>query len=48
LTRAVAPDESTITVVGLDAADGTSILDIKPYKPIFDAPSVTLEEHDDE
>jgi tRNA (Thr-GGU) A37 N-methylase len=40
LTRVVATEGSTITVVGLDAIDGTPILDIKPYKPVFDAPPV--------
>ena len=40
LTRVVALEGSTITVVGLDAIDGSPILDIKPYKPIFDAPPV--------
>lgn len=28
--------ESSITVRGLDAIDGTPVLDIKPYFPIFD------------
>lgn len=41
LTQVVALADTTITVVGLDAIDGTPILDIKPYKPIFDAPPVT-------
>lgn len=27
-----------ITVVGLDGIDGSPIPDIKPYKPIYDAP----------
>ena len=40
LARVVALEDSTITVVGLDAIDGSPILDIKPYKPIFDAPPV--------
>jgi len=40
LTRVVALSDSTITVVGLDAIDGSPILDIKPYKPIYDAPPV--------
>jgi tRNA (Thr-GGU) A37 N-methylase len=40
LTRIVALNGSTITVVGLDAIDGSPILDIKPYKPIFDTPPV--------
>ncbi|WP_278304220.1 TrmO family methyltransferase domain-containing protein [Butyrivibrio sp. TB] len=27
---------STLTVKGLDAIDGTPILDIKPYYPVYD------------
>ena len=38
LTRVVALEGSTITVVGLDAINGSPILDIKPYKPIWDEP----------
>ena len=44
LTRVVALDGSTITVVGLDALDGSPILDIKPYLPIWDEPPVTPQE----
>lgn len=40
LTRIVALSGATITVVGLDAINGSPILDIKPYKPIFDVPPV--------
>ena len=40
LTRVVALEGSTITVVGLDAIDGSPILDIKSYKPIWDEPPV--------
>ena len=40
LVRVVATEGSTITVVGLDALDGSPILDIKPYKPVFDEPPV--------
>lgn len=29
-------EESALTVRGLDAIDGTPILDIKPYYPVFD------------
>jgi tRNA-Thr(GGU) m(6)t(6)A37 methyltransferase TsaA len=29
-------DENVITVIGLDALDGTPVLDIKPYAPYFD------------
>ena len=41
LTRVLALDGSTITVTGLDAIDGSPILDIKPYLPIWDEPPVT-------
>ena len=40
LVRVVGTEGSTITVVGLDALDGSPILDIKPYRPVFDAPPV--------
>lgn len=40
LVRVLAVEGTTITVVGLDAVDGTPILDLKPYKPIWDAPPV--------
>jgi tRNA (Thr-GGU) A37 N-methylase len=40
LTRVVALSGSIITVVGLDAINSSPILDIKPYKPVFDAPPV--------
>ena len=40
LTRIVALQGAAITVVGLDAINGSPILDLKPYKPIFDAPPV--------
>lgn len=36
--RVVATEGSTISVIGLDAIDGSPILDIKPYRPIFDEP----------
>lgn len=32
----VSVDEKSLTVKGLDAIDGTSILDIKPYYPVYD------------
>ena len=32
----VSVDEKSITVKGLDAIDGTPVLDIKPYYPVFD------------
>lgn len=38
-------EEGTITVKGLDAIDGTPILDIKPYLPHFDSyPEATVPE----
>jgi tRNA (Thr-GGU) A37 N-methylase len=30
-------DGNTLTVVGLDALDGTPVLDIRPYLPPYDA-----------
>jgi tRNA (adenine37-N6)-methyltransferase len=41
LTRVVGRQAATIDVVGLDAINGSPILDIKPYLPIWDAPPVT-------
>lgn len=32
----VSADDATLTVKGLDAIDGTPVLDIKPYYPVFD------------
>jgi len=46
LVRVVALEDLTITVVGLDAINGSPILDIKPYKPIYDAPPVHPAEHE--
>ena len=46
LTRIVSLNSSTITVVGLDSINGSPILDIKPYKSIFDAPPVHPTEHE--
>jgi tRNA (Thr-GGU) A37 N-methylase len=40
LTRVVALHDSKITVVGLDAIDGSPILDVKPFKPVYDTPPV--------
>jgi predicted ATPase len=31
---------ATVTVAGLDAVDGTPILDLKPYQPVWDEPPV--------
>jgi tRNA (Thr-GGU) A37 N-methylase len=44
MVQIVALQGSTLTVIGLDAVDGTPILDFKPYKSIFDSPSVTATE----
>jgi tRNA (Thr-GGU) A37 N-methylase len=40
LVRVAAVQGTAITVIGLDAVDGTPVLDLKPYAPIFDAPPV--------
>lgn len=45
LTRVLALAGSTITVVGLDAIDGSPILDIKPYKRIWDERPVEPSSH---
>ena len=29
-------DDASLTVIGLDAIDGTPVLDIKPYYPVYD------------
>jgi tRNA (Thr-GGU) A37 N-methylase len=47
LVRVVATEGSTISVIGLDAIDGSPVLDIKPYKPIFDEPPVEPGEDED-
>jgi tRNA (adenine37-N6)-methyltransferase len=31
-------DDGVLTVRGLDALDGTPVLDVKPHVPVFDAP----------
>jgi len=40
----VSVDEKTLTVKGLDAIDGTAILDIKPYYPVYDKKDATVPE----
>lgn len=40
LVRVLAVQGRVLTVVGLDAIDGTPILDLKPYKAIWDKPPV--------
>lgn len=37
-------DETTLTVKGLDAIDGTPVLDIKPYYPVYDKKDATVPE----
>ena len=36
--------EETLTVKGLDAIDGTPVLDIKPYYPVYDRKDATVPE----
>lgn len=38
----VAVDGCTLTVKGLDAVDGTPVLDIKPYYPVYDRKDATV------
>lgn len=40
LARVVATEGATVTVIGLDALDESPILDVKPYKAVFDEPPV--------
>lgn len=40
----VAADERSLTVKGLDAIDGTPVLDIKPYYPAYDKREATVPE----
>lgn len=39
-----AVDEKTLTVKGLDAIDGTPVLDIKPYYPVYDKKEANVPE----
>lgn len=39
LTRLISIDGTTLRVTGLDAIEGTPVLDIKPYEEYFDSPS---------
>jgi len=32
-------ERGTLIVRGLDAIDGTPVLDVKPHVPVFDAPA---------
>ena len=38
LARLVTVEELTVVVAGIDLLDGTPVLDLKPYVPLFDAP----------
>lgn len=40
----VSVNEKTLTVKGLDAIDGTMVLDIKPYYPVYDKKDATVPE----
>ena len=37
-------DETSLTVQGLDAIDGTPVLDIKPYYPVYDKKDASVPE----
>jgi tRNA-Thr(GGU) m(6)t(6)A37 methyltransferase TsaA len=39
LVAIVAVEESAVVVDGLDLLDGTPVLDVKPYVPLFDSPT---------
>lgn len=43
LARILAVNGPEIAVIGLDAVDGTPVLDIKPYQPLVDTPPVAGE-----
>ena len=43
----VSADEKTLTVRGLDAVDGTPVLDIKPYYPAYDKKDARVPEWTD-
>lgn len=40
----LAVDEQSLTVKGLDAIDGTAVLDIKPYYPVYDKKDASVPE----
>ena len=42
--KIVSVSDSTLTVKGLDAIDGTAILDIKPYYPAYDRKDASVPE----
>ena len=40
----VSVEEDTLVVKGLDAIDGTPVLDIKPYYPVYDKKDASVPE----
>lgn len=42
--KIVSVDEKTLVVQGLDAIDGTPVLDIKPYYPVYDKKDASVPE----
>ena len=42
--KIVSVDENALTVKGLDAIDGTPVLDIKPYYPVYDKKDASVPE----
>ena len=42
--KVVSVGENTLTVKGLDAIDGTPVLDIKPYYPVYDKKDAVVPE----
>ena len=42
--QVVEVSEDTLTVKGLDAIDGTPVLDIKPYYPVYDRKDANVPE----
>ena len=40
----IAVTDDTLVVKGLDAVDGTPVLDIKPYYPVYDKKEATVPE----
>jgi tRNA (Thr-GGU) A37 N-methylase len=44
LTEPYNADDARIVVEGLDAVDGTPVLDIKPYYPVYDRKDASVPE----
>ena len=42
--KLVSVGQNTLTVKGLDAIDGTPVLDIKPYYPVYDKKDAVVPE----